>query len=250
MKIGISTATLNNLCETEQAFDIIKNTGAECCEVYLRTFYEYRPEFAKKYASLAEGLEVNCVRVSQRNFERQLFCPSRRVRGDGFYWLDQIMRSAQLFGAKYYTFNGGLEEVNNSDEVAGRLREAADFCSSYGVTLSLENSGSPYIFRELKSRCPQIAAAFNIGNARKACYPYQMYIENMSGAISHVLLSDVDGDGASCLPGFGKCDFAEIFKRLKGAGFDGYVLINTPNVGDISNLKTSVGHLKELADKV
>jgi len=250
MKIGISTATLNNLYETEQAFDIIKNTGAECCEVYLRTFYEYRPEFAKKYACLAEGIEVNCVRVPHCNFERQLFSASRRVRGDGFYWLDQIMRSAQLFGTKYYTFNGGLDRVENSDLAAERLREIADFCLSYGVTLSLENSGSPYIFRELKSRCPQIAGAFNIGAARKECYPYQMYIENMSGAILHVLLSDADGDGASCLPGFGTSDFAEIFKRLKGAGFDGCVLINTPNVGDITNLKTSVEHLKELADKV
>lgn len=258
MKIGISTACLCGRAETEDAFDIIKQAGADCVEVYLKTFYEYRPEFAEKFSARAEGLEVNSIRVASNNFEPQLFSDSRRVRGDGFYWLDQITRSAQLFGAKYYTFNGGLfcgGECENFDRTAERLREIADFCAGCGVTLSLENSrwttcNRPEIFREFKSRCPQIAGAFNIKNARESGYPYQMYLSDMAGAISHVLISDVDENGKSCLSNSGIYDFVDIFKRLNGAGFDGAVIIETDNFNDISELKNTVEFLKNIAAKV
>lgn len=257
MKIGISTASLCGRAETEEAFEIIKQAGADCCEVYLQTFYEYRPEFAKKFSERCKGLEVNSVHVAPHNFEPQLFDGSRRVRGDGFYWLDQVMRSAQLFGAKYYTFYGELRSgaSENLDRTAERVREAADFCARYGVTLSLENvpratCNRPEVFRELKNRCPQIAAVFDIRQARLSGYPYQMYIENMSGALSHVHLSDVDENGKTCLPNAGVYNFEEIFKRLKGAGFDGAAIIETGYFEDVSELKNSVEILKELADKL
>lgn len=258
MKTGISTASLSLRAETENSFDIIKQTGADCCEVALRTFYEYRPEFSEKFSARAKGLEICSVRVAPNNFELQLFDDSRRVRGDGFYWLDQIMRSAQLFGAKNYTFNGGLiysGESVNLEKTAERLREIADFCAGYGVTLCLENDSRalcarPEIFRELKSRCPQIAAALNIGRAADSCYPCQMFIENMSGAVSHVFVADADERGRACLPGFGVYDFTEIFKRLKCAGFDGAVLIDTPKFCDIDELRNSVEFLKTVADKI
>lgn len=257
MKTGITTASLSLRAETEYSFDIIKQTGADCCEVALRTFYEYRPEFSEKFSARTNGLDVCSVRVAPNNFELQLFDESRRVRGDGFYWLDQVMRSAQLFGAKNYTFNGGLiysGESVNFDRTAERLREIADFCAGYGVTICLENArrsvcDRPEIFSGLKSRCPQIAAALNIGRAAELCYPCQMFIENMSGSISHVFVSDVDESGRACLPGLGVYDFSEIFKRLKGTGFDGAVLIDTPNFRDIDELKNSVEFLKTIADK-
>ncbi|MDE5721498.1 MAG: sugar phosphate isomerase/epimerase [Clostridia bacterium] len=258
MKIGISTASLYGRTETEDAFEIIKQTGADCCGVYLQTFYEYRPEFAKKFAARAQGLEVNCVQVAPNNFEPQLFNNSRRVRGDGFYWLDQVMRSAQILGAKNYTFQGDVRKgagSDNFDAMAERLREVTDFCARFGVTVCLENvrwatCNRPEVFRELKNRCPQLAAVFNIKQARKSGYPYQMYINNMEGAISHVILSDADESGRTCLPNTGVYDFKEIFKRLKGTGFDGSALIETGNFKEVSELKNSVEFLKELADKV
>ncbi len=253
MKIGVSTASLRNF-ETEDALSVLKETGAETCEVYLRTFYEYRPEFAKKYAANADGTEVSSVCVAPLNFEPQLFCTRRRTRGDGFYWLDQVMRSAQLFGAKKYTFRGSAFGRDNEDIefTAERLREIADFCGRYGVTLCLENSrggiyNSPYVFKELKARCPQLAAVFNIREARKTFYPWQTYVKDMTGAVSHIIVSDVDENGNVCLPGNGLYDFKEIFKTLSGEGFDGAALIEAENFSDLSELKRSVEFLKDAA---
>ena len=115
MKVGISTASLTRF-ETEDALSLLKEIGAETCEVYLKTFYEYRPEFAKKFADRLAGVEVNSIHVNPYSFEPQLFSPLRRVRGDGFYWLDQVLRSAQLFGAKNYTFHGIVRKDGDKDD--------------------------------------------------------------------------------------------------------------------------------------
>ncbi|MDE7082083.1 MAG: sugar phosphate isomerase/epimerase [Clostridia bacterium] len=254
MKIGISTASLCKRAETEDALSLLKELGAETCEVYLGTFYEYRPEFAKKFAERAAGVEVNSVHANPLNFEPQLFFRSRRDRGDGFYWLDQILRSAQIFGAKNYTFHGSLRKGGEKDDfsyIAERLREVADFCARYGVNLCLENVrwglyNRPSVFTELKQRCSQLSGVFDIKQARKSGYPYQMYIKDMAGAISQVHISDADENGKTCLPGQGGYDFKEVFARLKDAGFDGSVLIKCENFQETDELKRAADFLKEV----
>lgn len=257
MKIGISTASLRGRAETEDAFGIIRETGAECCEVYLQTFYEYRPEFAKKVAPAICGLEVHSVHVSPANFEPQLFDDSRRIRGDGFYWLDQIMRSCQLLGAKNYAFNGIIRTGENDDfdAFAAYIRGAIEFCGRYGVRLCLENAhwslyNRPKVFGELKRRCPQLCGAFDLRQAQKSGYPYSMYLRDMSGAISLAHLSDVDENGNICLPGQGVLNFEEVFKRLQDCGFDGAAIIEAENLSDIKDLKNSVEFLKEIVYRI
>lgn len=255
MKIGISTACLSNFSETEDALLKLNEIGADVSEVFLRTFYEYRPEFAKKFAVNAQGVEINSVCVNAENFESQLFSPSRRERGDGFYWLDQVMRGAQLFGAKNYTFHGMALKgcnYNDFDDWAAHMREISAFCARYGVRLCLKNScrtiySGAGVFTELKNRCSELWGVFDNLQARKSGYPYPMYLKDMCGSISHVRLSDVDQDGKIRLPGEGVTDFKEMFERLKDAGFDGAAVIYAAGFEDLSSLKRSVEFLKEIA---
>lgn len=247
MKVGISTACFYPEQETEAAVITIKSLGADCAEVFLRTFYEYRPEFAKAVAPDICGVDVNSVRVSPENFEGQLFDVSRRIRGDGFYWLDQIMRSAQLLGAKNYTFRGflrAMDMLGGFDALSGYIRGVTEFCSRYGVNLCIENTcrglyKRPYIFSELKARCPQLSAVFNLAQAHKSGYPYQMYLKDMSGVISHVYL-----------PADEVTDYTEFFKRLKDAGFDGAVFIETESYCNAGQIGRSLEFLKELVYKI
>ena len=46
MKVGISTATFFTKVLTEDSFSVIKRLGADTCEVFLTTFYEYKDAFA------------------------------------------------------------------------------------------------------------------------------------------------------------------------------------------------------------
>lgn len=261
MQIGISTASLFPGQSTEQALTTIKSLGVGTAEVFFSTFYEYRPEFSKAIKGKAEGLNINSVHSNSTNFEPNLFNPARRVRGDGLYWLDQLARSAQFLGCKNYTFHGfhrlNGNRADDFDSLAGYLREAADFLAGYGVNLCLENVhwclyNRPGVFAELKKRIPSLAGVFDIKQARRSGYPWQMYAEDMRGAIAYVHLSDVDENGKMCLPGRGIYDFTEIFKRLKGGGFDGAALIEVygGDYSDINQLKESVDYLSEIDYKL
>lgn len=258
MKVGISTASLYLKRETEDAVRLIKDFGASCAEIFYQTFYEYRPEFSESFLGAAKGLEINSVHVNTWHIENALFSRSRRVRGDGYYWLDQVMRSAQLLGCKAYTFHGKPNGRQADFElIAENLRAAYEFCARYGVKLCLENVAwciydKPTVFSRLKERVPELAGVFDIKQARRSGYPYKDYIEEMKGCISHVHLSDVDKDGKMCLPGRGVTDFTEVLKRLKGVGFDGNVIIEAyaEDYDDISELKNSLAHLNEIIYKI
>lgn len=259
MKIGISTAALFPEKHTEDAAKIIKSLGADTAEVFYSTFYEYRPEFSKALAPQIEGLHVNSVHTMPLNFECNLFNGTRRVRGDGFYWLDQVARSAQLLGCKNYTFHGFVRSGGGVDDlnfIGERIAEAFNFLAGYGVNLCLENTACyaynrPSFFGEIKRRCAGISGVFDLKQARRSGYPYQAYIADMAGAIAYVHISDVNENGQTCLPGKGICDFYEIFKRLKDSGFDGAVLLEPyrGDYGGYDELKQSVQFLMEIADK-
>lgn len=259
MKTGISTASLFLKQETEDAFATIKQLGADCVEIFYQTFYEYRPEFSEKLADAAKEIEVSSVHVNTWHIENALFSRSRRIRGDGFYWLDQVMRSAQLLGCRAYTFHGKPQNDRPRDigEEAEYIRAASEFCARYGVKLCLENVAwcsynKAGKFSELKNRIPDLAGVFDIKQAQRSGYPYKDYIEDMKGSISHVHLSDIDLNGHMCLPGKGTYKFAEIISRLKDAGFDGNILIEVypENYSDISELKTSLNYLNEIIYKL
>ena len=255
MKTGISTASFYLRQEIEQAIVTIKELGAHCTEVFYNTFYEYRPEFSEKLD--AKGIEVNSVHVNTHHIEHSLFNPSRRVRGDAYYWLDQVMRSAQILGCKNYTFHGKVGKAENLDEAADYLRGAVEFCARYGVNLCLENVvwslyHKPKIFSYLKERIPRLCGVFDIKQAQRSGYKYTEYIDDMKGAISHVHLSDMDKDGKMCLPGKGVYNFKEVLTRLKDAGFDGNIIIEVykDDYGDIKELKTSLEYLDEIIYKI
>jgi len=261
MKVGISTASLFPQLPTDEAAQKIKEIGAPVTEIFFSSFYEYRPEFSKSLAPSLKGVEVNSVHAMPLNFEANLFNVSRRVRGDGYYWLDQLARSAQLLGCKNYTFHGYVRVGDGKGEDLGyigeRIAEAHAFTAGYGVNLCLENTAAycynrPGFFSAVRQKCPDLYGVFDIKQARKSGYPYNMYIKELEGAIAYAHLSDIDENGRMCLPGTGVYDFTDILKRLKDAGFDGAVLIENyrKDYKDFTDLKRSMDYLNELCYKL
>lgn len=260
MKIGISTATLFPEFPSEEAALQIKKLGVPVAEIFFSSFYEYRPEFSKALVPQLDGLEINSVHAMPLNFECNLFNPSRRVRGDGYYWLDQLARSAQLLKCKNYTFHGFARVGGNGEDlgfVTEQIAAAYDFVAGYGVNLCLENTAHyaynrPGFFTAVRQKCPTIYGVFDIKQARKSGYPYTMYLKELEGAIAYVHISDVDADGKMCLPGEGVTDFNRLFAQLKDCGFDGNVLIENyrKDFSDLAQLKKSVEYLTELCEKL
>lgn len=241
MKTGISTACMHGQCETEKALEIISGTGVLCAEAALTTFYEYRPEFAGKFAERAGAVQVLSVSVSPFNFEHQLFSSSRRIRGDGFYWLEQVLRSAQLFGCKYFVLQGhdlGENKLSNADRAA-RICEISEFCARYGVSLCVRNSANgifakPSDFTGLKERCPALCCALDVAAAVNSGCGLPEYLRHISGAIPVIYLSD-------SLKG----EYKKVLSSLAGAGFDGTILVDRwgGNMPELKGFLDEVGGL-------
>ncbi len=261
MQAGISTGALFPEFNTDDALKKLEELNAGTVEILFSTFYEYRPEFSKAVCQKVKGLNVNSVHAHSTNFEPNLFSPTRRVRGDGFYWLDQLARSARLWGCKNYTFHGMYRIPSvmkeDFDYLADRLREASEFLGGYGIKLCLENVhwclyNRPGIFSELKRRFEGLSGVLDIKQARRSGYPYGMYIKDMAGSIEYAHFSDVDENGRMCLPGKGITDFGEVLKRLKDVGFDGNVIIEVyrNDYNGLEELKESLDFLGELCYKL
>lgn len=262
MYSGVSTASLFLREYNEEALALLDGLGVRSTEIFLTTFSEYTEEFARLLLSRRGNLEVNSVHLLNTQFEPQLFGAHPRAREDAFRILDGAMASAHIFGAKNYTFHGITRLKKNSvppdfAKTGKSFCEIAEHCTAHGVRLCLENVhwayyNQPGIFKKTKEFCPALAGVFDVKQARLSCYPYQMYIKDMEGCISHVHLSDVDGRGRICLPGKGVFDFEECFRRLKDAGFDGAALIEVyaGDYGTYEELKASCDFLDEIIYKI
>ncbi len=262
MYTGVSTASLFLREMNEDALAVLDGLGVRATEIFLTTFSEYTEEFARLLLSRKGSLRVNSVHLLNTQFEPQLFGAHPRAKADAFRTLDGAMRSAHLFGAERYTFHGTTRLKKNSappdyGKLGKNFCEIAAACGAHGVRLCLENVhwalyNEPGIFRELKERCPQLSGVLDVKQARLSCYPYQMYIKDMEGSISHVHLSDVDENGKICLPGRGIFDFEECLRRLKDAGFNGAALIEVyaGDYGEYRELKGACDYLDEIIYKI
>lgn len=216
MRIGVSTAVLQPYMETEQAIDKIKELGADCVEVVLRTFYEYRPEFSKSVNF--DGIRVSCVRTDCNHFEKSMFVQSRRVRGDSLYWLDQVVRSFEYSGCKTYCF-GYVEEGNE-----GALIHAQKLCARYKANLGVDLKRGDEGNNNLLNTIPELRTAITVCDAR------ELQTDDFKNLVNRVDVVRVYG-GEQLIAeksGFSKC--ARILKKLKLLGFDGDVILGGPDI--------------------
>ena len=97
-----------------------------------------------------------------------------------------------------------------------------------------------------------MGAVLDITQAAISGYPYEDYLQEMGENLCYVHASDFDENGKKCLPGKGRFDFEELFKRLKGAGFNGAVLIEnySDDYRELKDLKDSYDYLSEKAEKI
>ena len=259
---GVSTSSLFLREMNEDALTVLNALGVKSTEIFLTTFSEYTEEFARLLLSRRGNLKVNSVHLLNTQFEPQLFGAHPRAKKDAFEILHRAMASAHIFGAERYTFHSLTRLKRNSsplnyDSLGENFNEIIAACAEHGVKLCLENVhwalyNEPGIFSRLKRRCPDLQGVLDVKQARLSGYPYQMYVKDMEGSISHVHLSDVDERGKICLPGQGIFDFEECLRRLKDAGFDGALLIEV-YAGDYagySELKASCDFLDEIVAKI
>lgn len=259
MQAGISTATLFNRRNNEDALAFFKEWGIPVAEVFLTSFSEYDPAFARLCAERKGSVHIHSVHVLNTQFEPQLYNSHPRVKGDAFALLERTMQCANILGATHYTFHGvaRLKRTfrENLPKSGEQTREISDFCEKNGVHLCYENVewalyDRPGVFSVLKEHCPALKGVLDLKQARISGYDYFDYLKEMGTSLTHVHVSDISAEGKLCLPGRGVFDFPLLLRQLWEIGFTGPLLIEnySGDYGGEDELRASFEWLSNLIE--
>ena len=235
MKLGISTAIFFPRLYTEDALDVIKQSGCGVAELFMNTYSEYEPEFTALFNRRRGALEVHSVHALSNSYEPELFNRNPRVYNDASKLLNKVLAAGQALGAKNYTFHGPprLKKVPYNFDygfLAEYLNKLTDAAKPYGMNIAYENVhwcffSTPDYFQKLKGVCPDLKATLDIKQAILSGVPYTEFIDAMGDRIETVHICDLYDKNKTALPGKGEVDFAGLFKRLKKAGYNGPVIL-------------------------
>ncbi len=257
-QIGISTASLFKRMYNEDSVAFLKENGINVCEVFLGTYREYKPTFATLLKERKGNLPVHSVHTLNTHFEPQLFSANPRALEDAYEIARDVLQSAEILGAKYYTFHGVARvkrkiAYTNFEVIGEKYRVLCEECAKYGVSLALENVEWAHynhvgFYSGVKKFCPNLKGTLDIKQARDSGEGYIPFLEEMGEDIVTVHLSDIDENGNLCLPGRGTFDFKELFARLDGVGFKGKALIEVynENYSSLPELLESYEYLRDL----
>ncbi len=262
MKVGISTASLFVRKTTEDALQFLSENNVETAEVFLESYCEYKNSFGKVLQSVQNGIDVHSVHVLTTQFEPQLYSINERAKADSFNILDEVMSTAKMIGADYYTFHGTARLKKTPikidyDRIARITQDIIETCKKHSVTLAYENVHWSYynyvgFFEEIRKRTDGLKATLDVKQARQSGIEYKDLIKEMGKDIVTVHLSDIDVNGKMCLPGKGITDFYDLFSRLKDVGFDGAFLLEVyqQDYAKYSELFESLDYVKNLCSKI
>jgi len=257
-QIGVSTASLFKRMYNEDTVKLLNDNGVPVSEVFLGTYREYAPTYAQLLKTRKGDMLIHSVHTLNTHFEPQLFSANPRALEDAYLIAEDVLRSAKILGAEYYTFHGVARikrKISYTDyrTIGKKFSDLTDKCAEYGVKLALENVewayyNHPGFFSGVKQYCPDLKGTLDIKQARDSGEGYLPYLNEMKGDVVTVHVSDVNAEGKLCLPGRGTFDFKELFKRLDGYGFDGSVLIEVykENYDRESELFDSLDYLRSL----
>ena len=265
MEIGVSTASLFERKNNEDALPLLDRLGIPVVEVFLTSFSEYGKEFASLLKERKGNIKINSVHILNTQFEPQLFSSHPRVKADAYAWLEKVMGGIRVLDAPYYTFHGTARikrasrsgDRDDFSKMIQGFEELTAFCQQKGVTLCLENVewatyNRPGVFKVLSNAIPELKGVLDIKQARISGFSYETYLQEMGNKLAYAHVSDIDENGNLCLPGKGIFDFETFFKRLLDVGFHGAILIEAYNrdYQDEKELKNSCDFLRESLDKV
>lgn len=265
MQVGVSTASLFLRKNNEEALPLFDRLGIKTAEVFLTSFGEYGRPFAELLASVKGNVRINSVHALNTQFEPQLFSAHPRSKADAYAVLENVLTSANVLGAPYYTFHGTarIKRASRSGEnddfpaIIDGFRQLLSTCQMHGTTLCLENVewatyNRPGVFSKIAQELPALRGVLDVKQARISGYPYEKYLFEMGERLAYAHLSDIDDNGRICPPGKGNFDFETLIKRLKDVGFDGALLVEVYNkdFDKEEELKLSCDHLNELIYKL
>ena len=147
MITGISTASLFQRYNTEDAVKQFNINKINACEVFLESFCEYNKKFGRLIEKRKGDVQIHSFHTLTTQFEPQLYSVNERAQKDSFVFLEDTLKCAEKMGAKYYTFHGGARFKKTPitidfDRVSKITQKIIDMCENHGVQLEIISTSS------------------------------------------------------------------------------------------------------------
>lgn len=241
MQVGMSTASLFNKCDLEEAPAKLAQFCVEICEVFLNTFSEYEYDFISLLLERVQEarLTVYSLHPMGTQYEPQLFSLYHRQRSDALKIFQNVLQAGKRLGAQYYIMHGpanlgGAVKNMQLSRIGPMVRELCEMAQLYGMTIAWENvSWGLYAYPEFGSALQEAAQTdylrftLDIKQAMRSGYSPYDFLKEMGDKLVNVHACDyVQTPARVCpaLPGKGECDFRAVGTALRDSGYTGPVL--------------------------
>ena len=135
------------------------------------------------------------------------------------------------------------------------MNKLIDIAASHGIAFTYENVhwtyfSTPDYLPPLLRLCPRLRTTLDIKQAMQSGIHYSRYLDVMGDTLSTVHLCNYDEDGRLLMPHDpkGVFNFKELFRRLKGQGYDGPCFIEVYDrcYSDFDEIKLSLEYLEDI----
>lgn len=260
MFIGCSTNGFYPQLGPGPALAEIGTLGFTHAELMLHHPHQYLPESFREYTRAARDADVIIEAVHLKPDVHIPFDPAPAAVRDTWRYFDLAIEGASAAGARTIVWQGPLRDEYPVDSGAEPLLEAIaeldDRCRTAGLRLALENAITSVLctvrdFIEVGPRLPErVGFAFDPHHAARAGANPMLLLRQMQGRIFDVHLRDYDEEGhqkGNILPGQGTLPWPAILRAVRGAGFDGPLMLEAPLGHDPA---ASVAAVRALLDPI
>ena len=257
MRAGVSTSCLFPML-IEEALDHLLSMGIRTVEVFLNTESERVPAFARLLREKADAAGAQIVSVHPYSSEYEgirFFTKYPRRYLDSIEDYRRYFEFCNIVGAKILVFHGLREFIPAAhalyfERFAGLMQVGRQ----YGVEVCQENvarfySGKAQFLAEMIRAIPDAGLVIDLKQALRAGEEPMEMLRLAGKNLRHVHVSDHDSAHDCLAPGTGEADFAQMAGILRGAGYQGDVIIELyrSNYGEEEQLAKSCRFLQSIS---
>lgn len=238
MFIGCSTNGFYPQLGAAGALAEIGALGFTHAELMLHHQHQYSAQSFKELGQIARDSDVVIAAVHLKPDLHLAFDPEPAAIADAWRNFDLAIAGAREVGARTVVWQGPQRDEYPVDEgpepMLRVVSELDERCRQAGVRLALENAPTVLLstvrdFIEIGPRLPErVGFAFDPHHAARAGANPMLLLRQMQGRLFDVHLRDFDEEGkhpGNILPGEGTLPWPAILRAVRGAGFNGPLML-------------------------